>query len=179
MEYNTDPTDIEKGDTFDQEFGSDWSGSWQVCGICFERITQPILKGLWYHQDGQQHYDHEPKVATPLQQLFEIFCSDNLYYKKRKCKCYFKWRDTLKLKVTGGFSHTHWICSDGITLCGKIFADMWYFIHNKDAKYELPEKQEYRCEKCIKKLVKLKKLKVIKYEGKSKNQIYNRLEWLS
>lgn len=183
-EYSHDPTKVEQGDTFgDDEYDNEFSGSWQVCGTCFGRIVQPILKGIFYHRVSHSSVlelgnpDHPAIPASPLEQLFEMFCSDSIYDKK-KCKHYFHWRDTLGLKLGAGFIGDHWICSDGLTLCGGIFADIIDFKRFKDAETEYPEKQEYKCEKCMAKLVKMKKVIQIPPKGKNKNVIFNRLEWL-
>jgi len=179
-EYNQNPTEIQQGDTFDEEeYGNEWSGSWQVCGVCFERITQPILKGVWYHGSDKKYYDHEPVVATELEQVFEMMVSDIGRNKKAQCKCYFDWRDFMKLSMPEGFyGEGCYTTSNGESLCGRYVQDIHSLKNNQDAVLEKPTKQEYRCKMCINKLVRLKILKIKQHTGKSNNPIYNRLVWL-
>ena len=40
--YNKDPTDIEEEYYIESKEG--------ICGICFTKIIQPLIDGIWYHR---------------------------------------------------------------------------------------------------------------------------------
>jgi len=179
IEYDEDPESIQEGEEIDKKFS--------YCGICFETITQPILKGIWYHEhDSGRNSDHEPIEATIFELLylrFEMY-EDRRGHgefdvcKTKHCKCGNVWYDflTKDFVLPTGFLGDHFFLY-GYAVCKK----NWHLRYDdkiQDWHLNFPDKQGYCCEKCIKFLRQKKFIKIIKYEGKSRSDLYNKIEWL-
>ncbi len=175
-EYDTDPESIQEGEEINEKSS--------YCGICFETIYQPILKGIWYHENGKE--DHQPIEATLLELLYLRFkkYEDRRGHgefdvcKSKHCKCSNVWIDflTKNFVLPTGFLGDHFFLK-GYAVCKK----NWHLdYHNKIQDWDLnfPVKQGYACPKCIEFLRKKKFIKIIPPTGKNKNAIYNRNEWL-
>jgi len=176
--YSEDPNEILEGEEIDQKYS--------YCGICFETIVQPILKGIWYHEhENYGNSDHKPIEATTLELLYLRF---KLYEdrrghnefdvcKTRKCRCGNTWFDylTRNFVLPSGFVGDHFFLK-GYAVCMKNHHLL--YSNNMLGKGDYPDKQGYCCEKCLKFLRQKKFIKIIKYEGKSRSDLYNKLEWL-
>jgi hypothetical protein len=175
MEYNTDPEEILDGEEIDQKHS--------YCGICFEDIYQPILKGIWYHSHRSEE-DHEPIEATFLELLYLRFIkyedrrghNEFDVCKSKRCKCGNIWFDYLvkNQKLPSGFSGDHFFLN-GYSVCKK----NWHLDYQnfEGTELEFPEKQSYLCPKCLEFLRRKKIIKIIEYDGKRKLGAYNKLSW--
>lgn len=182
--FSEDPEEILEGEEIDEKFS--------YCGICFETIYQPILKGIWYHKGfGSSHVtsgkrDHKPIEATVLELLYLRFKgyedsrghNEFQVWKSRNCKCSVTWFNflTKDLVLPTGFYGDHFFLN-GYSVHHK----NWHLdYHNEmeDWELEFPDKQGYACEKCMLFLRQKKFVKIIPPIGKNKNVIYNKLEWL-
>jgi len=182
-EYDTDPESIQEGEEINEKSS--------YCGICFETIYQPILKGIWYHQgfghsnvtSGER--DHEPIEATILELLYLRFkkYEDRRGHgefdvcKSKHCKCGIVWFGflTKDFVLPTGFLGDHFFLN-GYAVCRK----NWHLdYHNKIQDWDLnfPDKQGYACKKCIEFLRKKKFIKIIP-TGKTKNELFSKIEWL-
>lgn len=177
FEYNKNPTEIQEGDEIEESF--------QFCGKCYETITQPILKGIWYHNSEQSYYDHTPVLANTFLQLFLMYVNHRngkmlkigKYDDKEDlaCSCYVKWYNLLKKNIIEGFQGMHYFDTNGISTCGVYLMQLQpYDITESD----FPEKQGYSCKSCMGELIRKKKIKIIEPTGKNKNEIYNKIVWL-
>ncbi len=182
--FSEDPEEILEGEEIDEKFS--------YCGICFETIYQPILKGIWYHKgrgSSRPHSgkkDHEPIEATIFELLylrFEMYQDRRGHgnfdvYKSRHCKCGNVWFDflTKNFVLPTGFLGDHFFLN-GYMVCKKN-EHLRYNGEPDTTELNFPDKQGYCCEKCIKFLRQKKFIKIIKYEGKSRSDLYNKIEWL-
>lgn len=173
--YNDNPEEIIEGEEIELKLS--------FCAICFGSIHCPILKGIWYHRDGEE--DHEPVLADTLLQLFLNYenYGNGTRLKKDKnssedvlaCPCYLNWYKLLKKDVEEGFYGEHYFDKNGMNLCKQFLISL---TGEPIIDPEYPEKHGYKCEECIKVLVKKKIIRILPYEGKSTNLIYKRIEWL-
>ncbi len=180
--YNDNPEEILEGEEIDEKFS--------YCGICFETIRQPMIKGIWYHgvsKNSRDHSDdHKPVEATTLELLYLRFkmYEDRRGHgefdvcKTRKCRCGNTWYDylTKDFILPTGFLGDHFFLK-GYAVCMKNH-HLSYVGKPSDEQLNFPDKQGYCCEKCLKFLRQKKFIKIIKYEGKSRSDLYNKLEWL-
>jgi len=180
-EYNQDPESLQSGD--------DLIGHHSHCAKCLGQIYAPILEGIWYHKGGVRYNDnHEPIPADTFTQLFLMYRHSGngtrlkigKYDDKesKACPCYLKWYQLLRKNIQEGFYDEEDRCyydSNGITLCKSDQMDL----HTYDVSDPFyPKKQMYHCTECLKILVKKKIIKIIQYTGKSKSDLWNRIEWL-
>jgi len=193
-EYSQDPTEIDEGDTLSEsEYGEMWCDDWQFCGICHETISQPVLKGIWYHnvRTGSSsgklgNPDHPAIPADALTQLFLMYehhgngtrLKLGKYDDKetKACPCYLKWFNLLRKKNVAGFQDSdHYYNENGISACGTHIMGLNI---NEVTEADFPEKVGYSCEDCIKNLIKRKLIKIITYKGKSNSKLWDSIEWL-
>jgi hypothetical protein len=173
--YSEDPEEILEGEELKEHYS--------FCAICFGQIHAPILNGIWYHRRGSE--DHEPIPAGNLLQLFRQYEHDGKGTllkigrhddkEELACPCYLNWYKLLKKDVQAGFYGDHYFDKNGTTLCKKFMLDLQ---GEPITDPDYPEKQGYKCEECISIIEKQKVIKIIPYTGKSRNVIYNRIEWL-
>lgn len=172
-----DPITIHEGDEFDRVEG--------MCGICFGKIVQPVLAGIWYHKERYyiQDKDHAPVPASTILQLFYFLTKPvsftNHLHRTKKCKCTRHWNQLLDIpKRKEGVYQGHYFMPNHISLCGRLL----------DLKHRNNESNEYfpksssttLCKNCMNKLEKLKIIK-INYSrgyGYSSYRPYT-IEWLS
>ena len=160
-----DPTSIIEGDEIESDFS--------VCGVCFERITQPVLKNIWYHGNHSED-DHVIVVANIFIQLYEML-QDQSSRIKDQCKCFTEWNNLINITVNSGFYGNCYFNSDCVSICGKYIMRL---VERVDNNPQFPDNQDYNCVKCLNKLKRQKIIKIIPHIGKSNNPIFNKITWI-
>ena len=176
--YNTDPTEINEEYYIETKVG--------ICGICFGKIQQPLIDGIWYHKDSFwiEDKEHIPIPASIELQLFYYFTKPasftNHKTKTKKCKHSRWWNDIILKdfdKLPEGFHHEHYYTSDYFSICGRVMK-LKDRLHKVDKKKLHADDKWWKCERCIKKLIKLGMIKKIydKRERYSSDQW--KIKWL-
>jgi hypothetical protein len=164
--------------------GTGWSftGAEGICGVCFEKIIQPIIKGIWYHKDhwDVKQKDHQPVPASELLQMFYYFMLPNKSYdryeKSKKCRHSRWWSDTLDFPpINEGFHHEHYYMTNYQTLCGRIM-DIQRRRYYTNDRAVFPKTQWSTCRKCLDRLEKIGMVKIVT-SGRATSRQRN-IKWL-